>query len=266
MMRRMAGPVSIWNLMEFLFCMLGLVLAGTAWVNIPHATPAPAPCCPDSGDATARAALEREISAARERLAAVTAERDRLRRALVSIQGEARSAADRSRVSAPDLARLEQDLAKRSAEVARLAEELAKTERAGLRGGMGAPVAGSTGKRPVFVELARNRVVPITDAHYRFESFRLNNGQTALVASRTAEGQAIEDLADPAGAFARLLQELKPDQQFLAAVVRADSFAAFRAIREIARGRNIEFGWEPYHGQDGKLVFGSGGRDVRVQP
>jgi hypothetical protein len=79
-----------------------------------------------------------------------------------------------------------------------------------------------------------------------------------------SQGDTIKDLRNTGSEFNRILNQLDPNVNYIAFVVRPDSFAAFRAARQIAWNSGYEVGWEPLP-QDRVLVFGSGGRSVGVQ-
>ncbi|WP_319421673.1 hypothetical protein [Pleurocapsa sp. FMAR1] len=67
--------------------------------------------------------------------------------------------------------------------------------------------------------------------------------------------------------FQTILKDLDPETDFLAFVVKADSYEAFRVARQQAWDRGFDVGWEPQT-VDTKLafqVFGSGGRKINVQ-
>jgi len=64
--------------------------------------------------------------------------------------------------------------------------------------------------------------------------------------------------------FINTLKQLNPDVNYIAFIVRPDSFETFRVAREKAWSIGYEVGWEPF-AQDKILVFGSGGRSVGVQ-
>lgn len=80
----------------------------------------------------------------------------------------------------------------------------------------------------------------------------------------TKEGENKEQVALPESEFNEILANLNPNEDFLAFIVRPDSFAAFRAAREQAWAKGFDVGWEP-HKEEIPITFGSGGRAIGVQ-
>ncbi len=84
-------------------------------------------------------------------------------------------------------------------------------------------------------------------------------------------GETTTQLAAPNSEFKQVLSQFDPDKDFLAFIVRPDSFEAFRTARKQAWDAGYEVGWEP-HPQDAPIKFrtllGSelpGGRTLQVQ-
>jgi len=77
-------------------------------------------------------------------------------------------------------------------------------------------------------------------------------------------GETPEEMERSRSEFRQLLKDLHPGQDYLAFIVRPDSFEAFRKARQIAREEGFDVGWEPFP-QDGQLVFSSSGRSIGVQ-
>ena len=80
----------------------------------------------------------------------------------------------------------------------------------------------------------------------------------------TQPGEAEEQFSQPNSDFNQILAELDPSQDYLAFIVRPNSFSSFRAARELAWAQGFEVGWEP-HKAEIPIVFGSGGRAIGVQ-
>ncbi|MDJ0574599.1 MAG: hypothetical protein QNJ65_05475 [Xenococcaceae cyanobacterium MO_234.B1] len=80
----------------------------------------------------------------------------------------------------------------------------------------------------------------------------------------TQPGEAEEQFSQPNSDFNQVLAELDPSEDYLAFIVRPNSFSSFRAARELAWAQGFEVGWEP-HKTELPIVFGSGGRAIRVQ-
>lgn len=80
----------------------------------------------------------------------------------------------------------------------------------------------------------------------------------------TRDGETKEELAIPESNFNEILTTLDPNKDYLAFIVRPDSFSAFRAAREQAWEKGFDVGWEP-HKTELPIQFGSGGRAIGVQ-
>lgn len=77
-------------------------------------------------------------------------------------------------------------------------------------------------------------------------------------------GESYQTIAQPDSAFNQTIEKFDPNQDYLAFIVRPDSFSAFRAARKQAWKAGYNVGWEPLK-QDTPIVFGSNGRSVGVQ-
>lgn len=80
----------------------------------------------------------------------------------------------------------------------------------------------------------------------------------------TKEGENKDQIALNNSAFNEVLAKLNPNEDYLAFIVRPDSFSAFRAARKQAWAQGFEAGWEP-HPEELPITFGSGGRAIGVQ-
>ena len=77
-------------------------------------------------------------------------------------------------------------------------------------------------------------------------------------------GENAEELVLTDSKFNQVLAELDPQKDYLAFIVRPDSFSSFRTAREQAWEQGFQVGWEPHKTED-PIVFGSGGRAIGVQ-
>ena len=80
----------------------------------------------------------------------------------------------------------------------------------------------------------------------------------------TRDGETKEELAIPESQFNEILADFDPNEDYLAFIVRPNSFSAFRAAREQAWEKGFDVGWEP-HKTELPIQFGSGGRAIGVQ-
>lgn len=78
------------------------------------------------------------------------------------------------------------------------------------------------------------------------------------------EGESKEELVLPQSEFLQVIQKLNPQKDYLAFIVRPDSFSTFRIAREQAWANGFDVGWEP-HKNERPIIFGSGGRAIGVQ-
>ncbi|MBK4728501.1 hypothetical protein JJD41_01150 [Oxynema sp. CENA135] len=77
-------------------------------------------------------------------------------------------------------------------------------------------------------------------------------------------GETPQELRSPDSRFKQTLKQFDPKTDYLAFIVRPDSFEAFRAARKQAWNDGFDVGWEPLE-PDSIIVFGSGGRAIGVQ-
>ncbi|HIK37799.1 MAG: hypothetical protein NZ901_12650 [Geminocystis sp.] len=83
------------------------------------------------------------------------------------------------------------------------------------------------------------------------------NGGIVFQPRKDVSGETIEE-------FVNFLKQLNPRENYIAFIVRPDSFRVFRKARQTAWNLGFDVGWEPLE-YDSVLVFGSGGREVGVQ-
>lgn len=95
-------------------------------------------------------------------------------------------------------------------------------------------------------------------------SFGLNSGGLVFRPRETVSGESPKQLSQEDSEFQTILKNLNPQTDYLAFLVRPDSFSTFRRAREVAGERNFDVGWEPMKA-DTAIVFGSGGRSIGVQ-
>ena len=81
---------------------------------------------------------------------------------------------------------------------------------------------------------------------------------------QTQPGETEQEFSQSTSDFNQVLRELDPNEDYLAFIVRPNSFASFRAAREIAWKQGFDVGWEP-HNIGRPIVFGLGGRAIGVQ-
>ncbi|MDJ0508706.1 MAG: hypothetical protein QNJ64_05575 [Crocosphaera sp.] len=77
-------------------------------------------------------------------------------------------------------------------------------------------------------------------------------------------GESYKTIAQTDSDFNQNLEKFDPKTDYLAFLVRPDSFSAFRVARKQAWKAGYNVGWEPLK-QETPIVFGSNGRSVGVQ-
>lgn len=80
----------------------------------------------------------------------------------------------------------------------------------------------------------------------------------------TSAGENTKELMATDSDYGNILKQLDPQINYVAFLVRPDSFEAFRMARQKARSMGYEVGWIPFT-EDRVISFGSGGRSVGVQ-
>jgi hypothetical protein len=92
----------------------------------------------------------------------------------------------------------------------------------------------------------------------------LENGSLKYEPVLGSQGDDEEELEKENSEFKTVLKSLDPNLNFIAFIVRPDSFSLFRTARAEAISEGFDVGWEPFK-QDRVLIFGSGGRSIGVQ-
>jgi hypothetical protein len=82
---------------------------------------------------------------------------------------------------------------------------------------------------------------------------------------KNAKGDSITSLAKPNSQFNKALDSLNPQQEYLAFIVRPDSFEAFRQARQQAWKQGFRVGWEPKKTEVPIIFSSSGGRNIGIQ-
>jgi hypothetical protein len=274
MNRTRRDETPMWQLLiDPTFLILCFILGGTvgAAIPIPREQERPRPIIQVEGRKVEEAVPLRaqEIEELKRRLRALE---DESRRLEAASHGAAREAKERveaatvaRRARAQQVAELSGVLQQKEEEVAELEEALRRMANNREVGGMGTPVLGHTNKKPVLVEVVRGRVVVVDKPQYEFRSARTPSGERLTVAKRKTQGEDLDELERPGSAFSNALNKLDREKEYLTAIVHSDSFPAFRAVRELARKRQVEFGWLPFMGEDGELIFSDNGQKAGVQ-
>jgi hypothetical protein len=85
-----------------------------------------------------------------------------------------------------------------------------------------------------------------------------------LEARPGVSGESAVDLENPNSKYREILSRLDKDKQYIAFLVRDDSFNVFRKARQVADNLGLDTGWELL-GIDEPIKFGAGGTAISTQ-
>ncbi len=105
---------------------------------------------------------------------------------------------------------------------------------------------------------------PITNQYYRLNPSYLLTAIVALEPAPYVPGESMEGVDRPNGKYQYILTQLDLKKQYVAFLVRDDSFQMFRKARQVADKYGFDTGWELL-GIDEPIKFGTGGQSVTVQ-
>ncbi|MFN9403748.1 MAG: hypothetical protein ACOVOV_18895 [Dolichospermum sp.] len=100
--------------------------------------------------------------------------------------------------------------------------------------------------------------------NYEVELFDLNDRGWQYNLKSVNSGESGQELTQVNSEYRTILSQFAPEKDYLAFLVRPDSFATFRQVREIAWKAGFDVGWEPKT-PESPIIFGSEGRSVGVQ-
>jgi hypothetical protein len=104
----------------------------------------------------------------------------------------------------------------------------------------------------------------VGNAYYKVDPRYLLVGKMGLEARAGVTGETMTELDDPSNKFQAILSQLDKNKQYIAFLVRDDSFNIFRKARQIADKVGFETGWELL-GIDEPIKFGEGGTAIATQ-
>jgi hypothetical protein len=104
----------------------------------------------------------------------------------------------------------------------------------------------------------------VGNEYYRVDPRYLLVGKMGLEARPGVSGETIEELDNPNGKFQEILSQLVTTNQYIAFLVRDDSFSIFRKARQVADTAGFDTGWELL-GIDEPIKFGEGGTAIATQ-
>jgi len=103
----------------------------------------------------------------------------------------------------------------------------------------------------------------VTNRYYRVNPSYLLTAIMALEPQPNVRGETIQELERENSSFQLALKQLNPEKQYVAFLVRDDSFPVFRKARVLADEQGYDTGWELL-GIDEPIKFGAGGISVPV--
>ena len=104
----------------------------------------------------------------------------------------------------------------------------------------------------------------VGNAYYKVDPNYLLVGKMALDPRVGVSGESTGDLQNASSKYQSVLSVLDKDKQYIAFLVRDDSFDVFRKARQIADGMGLDTGWELL-GIDEPIKFGEGGAAIGTQ-
>jgi len=104
----------------------------------------------------------------------------------------------------------------------------------------------------------------VGNAYYKVDPRYLLVGQMGLEPRTNVSGEGASDLGNPNSKYQAMLSVLDKDKQYIAFLVRDDSFNVFRKARQVADSVGLDTGWELL-GIDEPIKFGAGGTAIGTQ-
>ena len=104
----------------------------------------------------------------------------------------------------------------------------------------------------------------VGNAYYTVDPHYLLVVRMGLRSRPGASGEGAANLENPNSKFQAVLSQLDKDKQYIAFLVRDDSFNVFRKARQVADNVGLDTGWELL-GIDEPIQFGEGGTAIGTQ-
>jgi hypothetical protein len=104
----------------------------------------------------------------------------------------------------------------------------------------------------------------VGNAYYKVDPSYLLVGKMALDPRAGVSGEGTGDLENANSKYQAMLSLLDKDKQYIAFLVRDDSFNVFRKARQVADNLGLDTGWELL-GIDEPIKFGPGGTTIGTQ-
>ncbi len=104
----------------------------------------------------------------------------------------------------------------------------------------------------------------VGNEYYKVDPRYLLVGKVGLEARPGVPGETMEEMQYPNSKFQAILSQLVKSNQYIAFLVRDDSFTIFRKARQVADAAGFDTGWELL-GIDEPIKFGEGGTAIATQ-
>jgi len=104
----------------------------------------------------------------------------------------------------------------------------------------------------------------VGNTYYKVDPRYLLVGRMGLEARPGIPGEGVTELDNSASKFQSILSQLNTTNQYIAFLVRDDSFTVFRKARQVADDLGFDTGWELL-GIDEPIKFGEGGSAIGTQ-
>ena len=104
----------------------------------------------------------------------------------------------------------------------------------------------------------------VGNPYYTVDPRYLLVGKMGLESRPGVSGEDLGSLESPNSKYQAILSQLDKDKQYIAFLVRDDSFNVFRKARQIADSAGLDTGWELL-GVDESIKFGEGGTSIGTQ-
>jgi hypothetical protein len=104
----------------------------------------------------------------------------------------------------------------------------------------------------------------VGNVYYKVDPRYLLVGKMGLEARPGVAGETMAEMDDTSSKFQAILSQLDKKKQYIAFLVRDDSFNIFRKARKIADEAGFDTGWELL-GIDEPIMFGEGGTAIATQ-
>jgi biopolymer transport protein ExbD len=104
----------------------------------------------------------------------------------------------------------------------------------------------------------------VGNPYYKVDPRYLLVGRMVLETRAGTSGEGAGDLENPNSKYQAMLSLLDKDKQYIAFLVRDDSFNVFRKARQVADSLGLDTGWELL-GIDEQINFGEGGIAIGTQ-